>query len=127
MENIPLASRLLGKKIGKWNVVEKRQKTEDDNSGYFSTCYTVKDDEGNVAFLKAYNYVYAFGQEIGSADILKYMTENFTYERDLLSFCSKNKMRRVVTAIDSGEYQEKGETIPVPYLIFEIAQGSIKS
>lgn len=127
MKNTSLASRLLGKKIGKWNVVEKRKKTEDDDSSYFSTCYTVKDDEGNVAFLKAYNYVYAFGRTLGSADVLKLMTENFTYERDLLSFCSSNKMRRVVTAIDSGEYQEKGEIIPVPYLIFEIAQGSLKS
>lgn len=127
MNEAPLASRLLGKKIGKWQVIEKRQKTEEDCSGYHSTCYTVKDDEGNTSFLKAYNYVYAFGSLAGSADTLKLMTENFTYERDLLSFCSDHKMRRVVTAIDSGEYTEKGEVIPVPYLVFEIAQGSIKT
>jgi serine/threonine protein kinase len=55
------------------------------------------------------------------------MTENFTYERDLLQFCSENRMRRVVTAIDSGEYSEPTEILPVPYLVFEIAQGSLKT
>ena len=55
------------------------------------------------------------------------MTENFTYERDLLNFCTDNKMKRIVTAIDSGEYQELNEIIPVPYLVFEIAQGSLKT
>ena len=36
-------------------------------------------------------------------------------------------MKRVVTAIDSGDYTEKGEVISVPYLVFEIAQGNIKT
>lgn len=127
MKDIPLASRLCGKKIGKWNVISKRQKTKEDNSGYFSTCYTVEDEDGNVAFLKAYNYVYAFGAKMNSADTLKFMLENFTYERDLLAFCSGRRMRRIVIAIDSGEYKEQGEVIPVPYLVFEIAEGNLKS
>jgi eukaryotic-like serine/threonine-protein kinase len=127
MEDKPLASRLIGKTIGKWTVIEKRVKDEADNSGYFSTCYYVKDKSDNKAFLKAYNYQYAFNNKSGSADVLRFMTENFTYERDLLLFCNDMKMRRVVTAIDSGEYQEPDEALPVPYLIFEIAQGSLKT
>ena len=127
MESGPLASRLVGKKIGRWLVISKRNKDKKDNSGFFSTCYEVKDDEGNIAFLKAYNYQYAFGAAAGSADRLKDMTENFTYERDLLRFCKEHKMRRVVTAIDSGEYSEENEIIPVPYLVFEVAQGSLKT
>ena len=35
-------------------------------------------------------------------------------------------MTRVVTAIDSGEFKEPNETIPVPYLVFEIASGNLK-
>lgn len=54
------------------------------------------------------------------------MTENYTYERDLLDFCNENNMKRVVTAIDSGEYKESYELVPVPYLVFEIAQGNLK-
>jgi serine/threonine protein kinase len=126
MSDAPLASRLVGKTVGRWTVTEKRKKAEGDNSGFWSTCYTVTDDTGQVAFLKAYNYSYAFGTG-ASADILKVMTENFTYERDLLQFCCEQKMRRVVTAIDSGEYREENEILPVPYLVFEIAQGSLKT
>lgn len=127
MDSGPLASRLVGKKLGKWLVINKRKKDQNDSSGFFSTCYDIKDAEGNIGFLKAYNYQYAFGARAGSADKLKIMTENFTYERDLLEFCKERKMRRVVTAIDSGEYREETEIIPVPYLVFEIAQGSLKT
>ena len=127
MANGPLASRLVGKVIDKWLVLAKRDKNEEDNSGFFSTCYTVEDKDGNKAFLKAYNYTYAFGQQGSSADVLRFMTENFTYERDLLEFCNEHRMKRVVTAIAGGEYTESGEPIPVPYLVFEIAQGNLKT
>lgn len=127
MEPGPLASRLVGKKLGKWHVINKRKKDRNDSSGFFSTCYDARDDDGNMGFLKAYNYQYAFGAAAGSADKLKFMTENFTYERDLLKFCKERKMQRVVTAVDSGEYGEENEIIPVPYLVFEVAQGSLKT
>lgn len=123
----PLASRLVGKQLGKWFVESKREKDCSDNSGYFSTCYVVRDSDNNKAFLKAYNYVYAFRGGSNSADVLKFMTENYTYERDLLSFCNDMGMKRVVTAIDSGEYRETEEVLTVPYLVFEIAQGSLKT
>ena len=61
-----LASRLEGKHVGKWHVIKKRQRTKEDSSGYFSSCYKVKDNKGNLAFLKAYNYTYAF-QKIGDS------------------------------------------------------------
>jgi eukaryotic-like serine/threonine-protein kinase len=127
MNTKPLASRLEGKKVGQWTVIKRRMKTADDHSGYFSACYEVENEKGQKAFLKAYNYLYAFGRSAGSADVLKFMTENFTYERDLLALCSGQKMRRVVVAIDSGEYREQGEVISVPYLTFEIADGNLKS
>ncbi len=122
-----LASNLLGKTIGKWLIIEKRNKDQEDNSGYFSTCYNVRNEEGELAFLKAFNYQYAFGPGRLSADTLKEMTENYIYERDLLKFCEENRMRRVVSAIDNGEYREPDEAMPVPYLVFEIAQGNFKS
>jgi serine/threonine protein kinase len=123
----PLASRLIGKQLGNWKVTEKRMKDASDNSGFFSTCYTVEGSDGGKAFLKAYNYQYAFQARTGSADVLRFMTENYTYERDLLKFCNEMGMKRVVTAVDSGEYYEENETLSVPYLIFEIAHGSLKT
>jgi len=127
MSTRPLASRLEGKQIGPWKVIKRKEKAIDDSSGYFSSCYFVENGDGQKAFLKAFNYHYAFGGKSGSADVLKFMTQNFTYERDLLSLCNGSKMRRVVTAIDSGEYSEAGEIISVPYLVFEIADGDLKS
>lgn len=35
MTDKPLASRLLGKQLGRWTVVDKRQKDDVDNSGYW--------------------------------------------------------------------------------------------
>lgn len=123
MSSTHLASRLEGKRVGQWNVIKRKPKNANDSSGYFSSCYFVENDKGEKAFLKAYNYLYAFGRKTGSADTLKFMTENFTYERDLLKLCGNSKMRRVVMAIDSGEYTEPGEIIAVPYLVFEHADG----
>ena len=39
MTDKPLASRLVGEKLGKWNVISKKEKDELDNSGAFSSCY----------------------------------------------------------------------------------------
>ena len=125
MNDILLASNLVGKHIGKWFVKEKRIKKDEDNSGAFSSGYIVVDEDGNLGFLKAFNYLYAFKVLNKSVDTLNRMTGMFKYERDLLSFCSEYKMRRVVTALDSGEYIEPGDHIPVPYLVFELAQGNL--
>jgi|SRR3989304_1605524 len=122
-----LASKLEGKVIDKWEIIKKRRKTEDDDSGAFSSCYEVKNIEnGQIGFLKAINYHYAFKSLGTSTDSLQQLTETYNYERDLLSFCKDKKMSRVVTAIAHGEYRESGY-LPVPYLIFEIATGSLKN
>jgi eukaryotic-like serine/threonine-protein kinase len=122
-----LASRLLDKKIGKWLVTEKRIKTPEDDSGDFSSCYHVVGDDGVDGFLKAFNYQYAFeAVGIQSVEAMKLMVDRFTYEKELLEFCRALKIRRVVTAIDAGEYREPGE-MPVPFLVFETATGSLKS
>lgn len=125
MNEVPLASRLEGKQIEKWKVKKKRIKDNIDKSGAFSTCYTVEDIKGNVAFMKTFNYVYALRAVGASADRLKELLDCFLYERDLLNFCREHKMRRVVTAIDYGEYTEPSDSIPVPYLVFELAQGDL--
>ena len=125
MNEIPLASRLEGKQIGKWKVKEKRIKDNVDKSGAFSTCYAVEDSNDNTAFMKTFNYVYALNQLGASADRLKELLDCFVYERDLLIFCSDYKMSKVVTAIDYGEYRDDTDPMPVPYLVFELAHGDL--
>ncbi len=133
MNRMPLASRLEGKTVGKWKVLKKRIKTQEDDSGRFSSCYEVKNIEtGKIAFLKGFNYFYAHKEKGGgrqSADILKELLDDYTYERNLLLFCQDRKMKRIVTAIDHGEYNDPDpiEIFSVPYLVFEIAVGSLKN
>ena len=131
MINGPLASRLEGKVVDKWKVIKKRVKTPEDDSGVFSSCYEVKNIEDNKSgYLKALNYVYAFREltpGISSTVFLQNMTENYNYEKDLLEFCKDKHMSRIVTAISHGEYRETGEIYPVPYLVFEVASGSLKN
>ncbi|MBI5376282.1 MAG: protein kinase [Candidatus Schekmanbacteria bacterium] len=132
MTTTPLASRLEGKTIDdKWEVMRKRIKTEDDHSGAFSSCYEVKNIEnGEVGFLKAINYAYAFkatGHGTSSTVFLQELTQNYNYEKDLLEFCRDNKMSRIVSAIAHGEYRDSAEMFPVPYLVFETATGSLKN
>lgn len=124
-----LAANLEGKTIGNWVVGEKRRKTEEDNSGAFSSCYCVTHVEtGKAAFLKALNFQYATkatGTGL-SIDRIHELTSNFIYERNLLDLCSGKSMRRVVRALDYGEYSEDMEMLAVPYLVFEMADSSLK-
>lgn len=131
MADIPLASRLEGKVIDKWEVIKKRIKTPNDNSGAFSSCYEVKNLEDNkIGYLKAINYNYAFRElnsGVSSTELLQDLTANYNYEKDLLEFCKEKRMSHIVAAISHGEYREQGEIFPVPYLIFETATGSLKN
>jgi eukaryotic-like serine/threonine-protein kinase len=131
MHSASLASNLEGKTIDKWLIMEKRIRTPEDASGCFSSCYKAKNIEsGRPGFLKALNYQYAFsqvGKGMTSADFMKTMTSNYVYERDLLRFCEEQRMSRIVVAIDHGEYSEHGALFPVPYLVFEIADATLKN
>ncbi|OPL13430.1 MAG: hypothetical protein AVO39_10615 [delta proteobacterium MLS_D] len=130
MSDIPLASRLEGLTIENWKVVKKRIKTIDDQSGAFSSGYEVQNiKDGRFGFMKAMNYDYAFkvlkpGKT--STDFMQELTENYNYEKELLELCKEKRMSRIVTAIGHGEYRPPSEIIPVPYLIFEIADGNLQ-
>ncbi|MDH4100185.1 MAG: protein kinase [Nitrospirota bacterium] len=131
MQDVPLASRLEGLIIDKWKIIKKRLKTADDNSGVFSSCYEVENVEnGQTGFLKAINYKYAFNVLMpgaSSIDLLHKLTASYQYEKELLDFCNDKKMSRIVSAIAHGEYRDPSEPYPVPYLVFEIASGSLKN
>jgi serine/threonine protein kinase len=131
MSHSSLASKLENLTIGNWKVIKKRLKSEDDDSGAFSSCYEVQNiKNGEIGFLKAMNYEYAFSAlnpSKSSTEFLQELTENYNYEKDLLEFCKEKRMHGIVTAIDHGEYRVPSEMIPVPYLVFEIADGSIKN
>lgn len=72
--------------------------------------------------MKAINIAYAiamFGGGSSRTDLINQMTTDFKYERDLLEFCGKSRMDRIVVAIDSGEYVEASDPYFVPYLVLK--------
>ena len=50
----------------------------------------------------------------------------YNQEKELLEMCAGKNFKNVATAVDSGSYAEAGNIIPVPFLIFEKADGDIR-
>ena len=122
MSNI--ASNLAGRKIGNWSVLRKVSK-EGGTGGAFSSCYMVKGDDGSEAFLKAMNLDYAIRATGGGVDRVAKLSERtaqYEQEKLLCSICADASMDRIVAAIDWGTYDEPGEVIFVPYLVFTVCK-----
>ncbi|RBQ02193.1 protein kinase domain-containing protein [Pedobacter miscanthi] len=114
---------------GKWEVTERIESKPGSTGGFFSVCYKVSDGE-NIAFLKAINFVAFFQIFKGRSimDILAEQTNAFNFEKNLLLRCKSKNLSKVSTILDEGEEFVEGFTINnVPYLIFEMADGDLRS
>lgn len=129
-QNDIAAHALLGKKLkNNWEVISKVEPKDGSTGGFFSVCYIVDNGESS-AFLKALNFNAFFqmfpGQSI--VKILQEQTNAFEFEKNLLIKCRNSRLTKVSMIIDEGEENLEGFTIPtVPYLIFEIAEGDVRS
>ena len=124
------AENLLTKGLldGGWKVVDKVPKSHGATGGNFSVGYIVADESGNRGFLKALDFSEALRQPNPTV-VLQSLTSSFNYERMLLGQCKTNKLDRVAVSIADGEIPvgTLHATLPVPYLIFELAEGDIRS
>ena len=114
---------------GKWNVLRRIDTPPGSTGGFFSIGYVVHDGE-REAFLKALNFHAFFALFPGKrvVEILAERTKAFEYERTLLLRVKDHRLSKVSQLLDEGEEIVMGFTIPqVPYLIFEIAEGDIRS
>lgn len=113
-----------------WKVLNKRTKAATSTGGNFSVCYDVEKD-GKVCFMKAIDFTCHLshnptGRSI--VDLTTDMLKQFQYERDLSTYCQKNKVTKVAFVIESGEEMVTGFTYEiVPYLIFEMANGDVRT
>ena len=105
-------------------------KKKTDTGGNFSVCYEVEKD-GKKCFLKAIDFSKYLATKLDGVsviDLLNKMTSDFKYERDLSKFCHERKVTKVAFVIESGEEEIEGYTYGVvPYLIFEMADGDVRS
>lgn len=118
------ASSLAGHKVGKWTVLKKLTK-DGGTGGMFSSCYVVKSEDGEEAFLKAMNLEYtiqATGTGDGRMAKLKEMTAEYEQERLLCEICGDAGLDRVVTAVDWGEFDAPGALYFIPYIVFALCK-----
>lgn len=124
------ANALLGRELKTgWKVFKKIEPKPGATGGFFSICYEVEKD-GKVAFLKALNFQAFFqlfrGQPV--VEIINEQTNAYQYEKSLLYRCKNNSLSKVTMVLDEGEEIIDEYTIPnVPYLIFEKADGDVRS
>lgn len=128
-ETVTAAKQLDGKVLQEgWTVVEKVLDHPNDTGGCFSTSYIVQAKSGKRAFLKAMDFSSAL-RSPDPATALEQLTSAFNYERNLLEKCRQRNLNRIVKVLDTGTItaQDGDPSSVVQYLIFELANGDIRS
>lgn len=125
------ADALLGRSLKSgWRVVAKIPKPKGSTGSFFSVCYKVERD-GEIAFLKAFDFAKFLqisepGRNV--VDVMGDMITAFKYERDLSKLCRDKHVTKVSFVRDSGEETVPGFSVAiVPYLIFDLADGDVRS
>jgi eukaryotic-like serine/threonine-protein kinase len=111
---------------GGWTVLARLESGPDSTGGHFSVSYKVRGKGGEAAFLKALDYSGAFSSEDPARELQR-MTEAYNFERDIVASCSG--MDRVVRSITDGKTKVQSDDAGgiVEYIIFELADGDIRS
>lgn len=131
IDEVP-AAHLEGRTLGDgWVVITRVRRDPGSTGGCHSVPYLATHEDGTQAFLKALNFNAVATAGPGTlVDRLNHFTEAYIFERDLFAECGNNRLSRVVRMLAHGEVivQEAGPLLrEVPYLIFEMADGDIRS
>ena len=111
-----------------WKVTSRIPRNPANTGGNFSVGYTVVNSDGREGFLKALD----LSDALNSPDVLKalaVLVDAYLYERNVLELCQSRNLNHVASTIDYGQIDTGvlHSTLPVPYLIFELADGDIRS
>lgn len=124
------AKQLLGKTLDDgWRIAEFAPRLPHATGSTFSVGYIVVNDIGARAYLKALDLSDAL-KSPDPTSVLQAMTEAYNFERDLLRMCRDKRLDRVAMSISEGTIPAdpvRNDIIPVPYLIFELADGDVRS
>jgi serine/threonine protein kinase len=105
-----------------WKVVSRISPSA--TGGKFGISYLVERQKGTKiqhAFLKALSLRRLSG-EPDFARALEQHVAAFNFERDTLEICKSRHMRRVAQVLDAGQHKLPKQSIPVCYIIFELAE-----
>ena len=122
-----LAHVLEGEKINdEWQVIKKIEKRPDQSGGMFSICYFVEHiNSKEQAFLKAIDY----SELEKTSNFLKdfrCLTDGYEFECMVLEICKNSYLDKIVVAKEYGEFKKDGYMLPANYMIFELADGTIR-
>lgn len=123
------AHNLLGKTLSSgWFVKQKIVNGEGITGGHFSVCY-LAEKEGQIGFLKAIDFMafFSMSQDSDFMKAMSDMTTSYVYERDLLALCTSKRLDKIPVLLADGMEVVKEMPFKVPYLIFEKAQGNVRS
>lgn len=122
------AEQLLGMVLNDgWTVEQRAIRKPNATGGHFSQGYIVRNKDGRQGYLKALDYMKAFGIPGTNAPLmLQAITQAFNFEKQLCDKC--NHLSRIARAIGSGSIVDHAEPLRrVDYLIFELAHGDIRA
>lgn len=107
-----------------WEVLGRLSPSPHSTGSTFSIGYQVRNAKsGDIAFLKALDLLGAMAK---TSMALRDLLNAHAYEREVLERCFG--ARNVAVAIDHGEYRDPAAPhLPVPYLVFNMAEGDIRS
>lgn len=123
------AQLLVGRTLANgWYVEQLVDRLPDGTGGHFSTSYVVRSTSGQRAFLKAMDYRGALTAPDPARE-LQTMTAAYNFERQVLEQCRAHNLTRIVRVLDDGTIPPGDGDLSgvVQYLIFELAQGDIRS
>ena len=121
------AEDLEGKVLdGGWVVERKITRPLNGTGGSFSTGYIVSHPSGRKGFLKAMDYWKAFAAK-DTAEELKKLTERYVFEKTICIKCADARITRVAIALDHGSHSGIHPLSKVEYLIFELADGDVRT
>lgn len=110
-----------------WIVDHRIEHGHEHTGGNFSVCYRVRRND-QIAFMKAMD----ISRAMGSSDPMKnllLLTSAYDYEKELLQTCEGKRMDKVVKILSAGRVTPKehnSQKLFVPYLIFELANTTIR-
>ena len=129
-DNKTPARRLVGKVLtNDWTVIKRLKRPPGATGGTFSASYVIKSKDGKMAFLKAMDYTEAL-ESTDPARALQKLTKVYNFERDILEKCKSRRLSRIVQVLDVGTIPRatpNDASSVVQYLIFELADGDIRS
>ena len=114
-----------------WRVLKRIDKSTESSGGFFSCGYIVEKANGQRGYLKALDFYSRLPESYDPARDLEPLIRAFNFERDLLLECNNRKLSHVVVALDDGAVAvvvpEEPSPLTVQYIIFELAEGDVRS